>query len=102
MEQFQIENTDYMELYTLVLPIKYLIFYFIVGSIIGLSCLVSGIFYLIAKKRGISAFAIQQSMPVTQEAIGKMAPTIGNVAGAIGKDIADGITTGIKNGLNNK
>lgn len=100
MEQFQIENADYTELYTPVLPIKYLIFYFIGGGIIGLSCLVAGVFYLIAKKREIRAFAIQQSMPITQEAIGKMAPTIGNAVGTIGKDIAEGITTGIKNGLN--
>ena len=56
-------------------------------------------FYVIAKRREIRAFTIQQTMPVTQEVIGKMAPTIGNAAGTIGKDIAQGITSGIKEGL---
>lgn len=97
-EEFQIENTNYEESYTPVLPIKYLIFYYIGASIIGLACMVSGIFYLIAKRREISAFTIQQTMPITQEVIEKMAPTIGNAAGTIGKDIAKGITSGIKEG----
>ena len=35
-------------------------------------------------------------MPVTQEVIDKMTPTIGNAAGTLGKNIAQGITSGIK------
>lgn len=101
MEEFELSNADYTVYYTPVLPIKYIIFYIIGGSIIGMSCLISGIFYLIAKRREIRAFTIQQTMPVTQEVIGKMAPTIGNAVGTVGKDIAQGITSGIKEGLNN-
>ena len=99
MEQIQLENADYKELYVPILPIKYLIFYYIGASIIVFSCLIAGIFYLIAKKREIKAFTIQQTMPVTQEAIEKMAPTIGNAAGTVGKDIAQGIASGIKEGI---
>lgn len=100
MEEFGLENADYTVYYTQVFAKKYIFLYFIGGSIIGLSCLASGVFYLIAKRREIKAFTIQQTMPVTQEVIGKMAPTVGNAAGTI----AQGITSGIKEGLkdNNK
>lgn len=48
-----------------------------------------------AKRRHILAFTTQQTMPVAKESIDEMAPTIGNAAGSIAKDI----TKGIKNGL---
>ena len=48
-----------------------------------------------AKRRHILAFTTQQTMPVAKESIDEMAPTIGNAAGEIAKDI----TKGIKNGL---
>lgn len=100
MEKFNLENDNYTVYYTPVIPKKYIFLYVIGGIIIASSCFVSGIFYLIAKRREIRAFTIQQTMPVTQEVIDKMAPTIGNAAGTIGKDIAQGITSGIKEGLN--
>lgn len=100
-EEFDLENDNYTVYYTPVFAKKYLLLYIIGGSIIGLSCLVSGVFCLIAKRREIRAFTIQQTMPVTQEVIDKMAPTVGSAAGTIGKDIAQGITSGIKEGLNN-
>ena len=99
MEEFELTNADYTVYYTPVLPIKYILFYIIGGSVIGTSCLISGIIYFISKRREIRAFAIQQTMPVTQEVIDKMAPTVGTAAGTIGKDIAKGITSGIKEGL---
>ena len=99
MEEFDLENANYKVYYTPVIPKKYIILYILGGGIIGLSCFLSGIFYLIAKRREIRAFTIQQTMPVTQEVIDKMSPTIGNAAGTIGKDIAKGITSGIKEGL---
>jgi hypothetical protein len=76
------------------------------GVIIFIGGMISLSIYLIAKKRDISAFAIQQSMPLAQEVIGKMAPTIGdagktvidkvgpsigNAAGSIAKGIKDGL-----------
>lgn len=41
--------------------------------------------------RNISAFNAQQTIPVTQETIEKMAPSIGKVGGAIAKEVGDTI-----------
>ncbi|MBQ9071531.1 MAG: hypothetical protein IJY25_00030 [Bacilli bacterium] len=82
--------------------IKYVPFYIIGAFIIIVSCIISGSIYLFAKRREIKAFTIQQTMPVTQEVIDKIAPTVGNAAGTIGKDIAKGITSGIKESLNDE
>ena len=67
-------------------------FYMIGGFIIISTCMLSGSIYMFAKRREITAFTAQQVMPVAQEGIEKMAPTIGNAAGEIAK--------GIKKGLN--
>lgn len=74
---------------------KYIPLYMIGGFIIIASCIISGSIYLFAKRREITSFTIQQTMPVAQEAIDKMAPTVGNAVG----NIAQGITKGIKDGL---
>ena len=73
-------------------------FYMIGGFVIIASCMIAGSVYLFSKRREITAFTAQQVMPVAQEGIEKMAPTIGNAAGTIGKGIAEGITKGIKEG----
>lgn len=68
-------------------------------NVIGFGLTVAGgIIMLIAHKREITAYTIQQTMPVAKEGIEKMAPTIGDAAGTI----AQGITKGIKEGLNNE
>lgn len=90
-EEFQIENANYKVTYYPLLPIKYLIFYYIGSGVILVSCLISGIFYYIANKREIKAFTIQQSMPLNQEAIDKMSPTVGKAAGTIAKEIVSGV-----------
>lgn len=100
MEEFKLENEDYTVYYNKIPNLSFLIFYYLGSSVIGTACLIAGIFYLIAKRREIRAFTIQQTMPVTQEVIGKMAPTIGNAGETIGKDIAKGITSGINEGKN--
>ena len=90
-EQFQLKNADYTIYYDKINPKKYDIFYFLgIGAFVmfGVAALVV---YAIAKKREITAFTIQQSMPVATEAIDKMAPTVGNAAGEIAKGIAEGI-----------
>lgn len=76
------------------------------GVIIFIGGMISLSIYLIAKKRDISAFAIQQSMPLAQEAIEKMAPTIGEagktVIDKVGPSMgsaAGSIAKGIKDGL---
>lgn len=101
MEQFDLEHANYTVYYNEVPAIKYIIFYVLGGIVIFASLITSGSIYLVAKRREIAAFTIQQTMPLAQEGIEKMAPTIGNAAGTIGKDIAQGITSGIKEGLNN-
>lgn len=71
---------------------KYVPLYILGAFIIIVSCTISGALYLFSKRREITAFTAQQVMPVAQEGIDKMAPTIGNAAGELAK--------GIKKGLN--
>ena len=93
---------DYTNVYTTIPPIKHLIFYYIGGFIILASCIISLNIYLISKRREIHAFGVQQTMPIKQETIEKMTPTVGDAAGTIGKDIAKGVTEGIKEGKQEK
>lgn len=55
---------------------------------------IGGMLILTSKRRNIIAFTTQQVMPVAQEGIEKMAPTIGKV----GEEVAKGISRGIKEG----
>ena len=52
----------------------------------------------IAHRREITAYTTQQVMPVAQEGIEKMTPTVANAAGSIAQEIAKGI----KDGLNDE
>lgn len=89
-------------------------YYMIGGFIIIASGMVAFSIFMFAKRREVMAFTAQQTMPVAQEAIEKMAPTIGkaagiiekekieqmaptvaSAAGAIGKEFAKGIKEGI-------
>lgn len=65
-------------------------FIIIASSIIALS------FYTFGKGREIAAFKTQQFIPVVQEGMEKMAPTVGNMAETISKGVTKGIKTGIK------
>lgn len=51
--------------------------------------------FVIGNRREITAYGVQQIMPVAQEGIEKMAPTIGKA----GEEIAKGISKGIKEGM---
>ena len=73
-------------------------YYMIGGFIILASCMIAGSIFMFAKKRDIAAFSMQQTMPLAQEGIEKMSPTVGKAAGTIGKEIAKGISEGIKEG----
>ena len=68
---------------------------FLIGP--GVMCTFIGFImrFVIGNRREIMAYTTQQVMPVAQEGIEKMAPTIGNAVGTIAK----GITKGIKDGL---
>ena len=90
-EKTQLKNQDYTVYYDKVNAAKYFIFYFLGIGVFIMFGIASIIVYVIAKKREITAFTIQQSMPVAKEAIDEMAPTIGNAAGEIAKGITQGI-----------
>lgn len=70
---------------------KYIPFYMFGGFIIVVSCMIAGSIYMFAKRREIAAFTTQQVMPVAQEGIEKISPTIGNAAGTIAKSIKDSL-----------
>lgn len=60
------------------------------GFVIIASCILcSGLYLNLVKRREILAYTAQQVMPVAQEGIEKMAPSIGKVAGEIAKNIKD-------------
>ncbi len=52
--------------------------------------------FVIGNRREITAYTTRQVMPVAQEGIEKMAPTIGKAGGSIAKGIARGIKEGLK------
>ena len=85
---------------------KYTPFYIYGAFIIIASCMFSGIIYLSTMQREILAYHAQQVMPIAQEGIEKVAPTIGKVTASIAKevapiygDVAKEISKGIKEGL---
>lgn len=65
------------------------------GNIIFWATIISVSVYFIAIRREVAAFKMQQVMPLAQEGIEKMAPTVGSAAGTIAHDIASGIKSGI-------
>ena len=81
---------------------KYVVFYMVGGFIMVATCMISFVLYIMLKRREIVAFTTQQAMPLAQEGIEKMSPTIGNAAGTIGKSLAKGIKEGINEADNNK
>ena len=66
-------------------------FYMFGAFVIIVSASVALSIYFFAKRREIVAFTAQQVMPVAQEGIEKMAPTVGNAAGEIAKGIKKGL-----------
>lgn len=81
-------------------------FYMFGAFIIIASSIVAGSIYMYSKRREILAFNAQQVLPVAQEGIEKIAPTIGKAGANIAKemapiygDIAKEISKGIKEGI---
>ena len=92
-------------------------FYMFGIFIIFTSSMISGMIYFFTKRRQIMAYQAQQVMPIAQEGMEKMAPTLGKTASTIAKemapaykdiakemapaykDIAKEISKGIKEGL---
>lgn len=77
-------------------------FYMIGGFIIVASGMIAFVIFMFAKRREIIAFTAQQVMPVAQEGIEKITPTVGNAVGTIGKSLAKGIKEGINEADKNK
>ena len=94
-EQRKLENGNYTVYYDLKKPKDYTYLCFVGGGVIGLGIIVALFFYLIAKGREIRAYTIQQNMPVTQETIEKMTPTVADSVGEVAKGVASGIKEGI-------
>ena len=92
-ELFDVQTTSKDELkFTNALSNSRYIFLYILGGIIIISAAgISLMVYVVAKRREIMAFSTQQVMPVAQEGIEKMAPTVGNAVKEITKGIKDGL-----------
>ena len=85
---------------------NYAPFYMIGGFILIASIMISGSIYMMTKRREIAAFSVQQMMPIAQEGIEKIAPSVGKAGASIAKEmaptygqIAKEISKGIKEGL---
>ena len=81
-------------------------FYIFGAFVIIASCMISGAIYMMTKQREMLAFSAQQVMPVAQEGIEKMAPSVGKAGATIAKEmapvygeIAKEISKGIKEGM---
>ena len=55
-----------------------------------------GIMMITAHRREITAYTMQQTMPVAQEGIEKITPTVANAAESIAQSISKGIKDGMK------
>lgn len=100
-EEFDLENTNYEfdKKFNSVGSTRYFMF----GVFIIIATLITSLsIFMFAKRREIMAFGMQQTMPLAQEGIEKMAPTVGNAAGTIAKDVAAGIKEGINSNQENK
>ena len=100
-EEFDLENTDYEfdKKFNSVGSTRYFMF----GVFIIIATLITSLsIFMFAKRREIMAFGMQQTMPLAQEGIEKMVPTVGNAAGTIAKDVAAGIKEGINSNQENK
>lgn len=76
----------------------------IIGSLLSMVGLgvsaVGGILMFVAHGREIKSFTTQQVMPIAQEGIDKMTPTVSNAAGSVAKSVSKGIAEGKKEANN--
>lgn len=106
-KNFEISNLDneYSDFHKSFASEDSIPFYMFGAFVIISSCMIAGSIYIFAKRREILSFQAQQVMPVAQEGIEKMAPTVGKAGASIAKemapvygDIAKEISKGIKQG----
>ena len=91
-ETDEINNKDYTGYYDLAVAKDYKLVIIIGIILICDGIVVSLTFYIISKKREIKAFTTQQMMPIKQESIKKITPTVANSAETISNSISNGIT----------
>lgn len=91
-EADEINNKDYTGYYDLAVAKDYKLVIIIGIILICVGIVVSLTFYIISKKREIKAFTTQQMMPIKQESIKKITPTVANSAETISNSISNGIT----------
>ena len=71
--------------------------------VFGFSLLGTGLIIMfISHRREITAYTTQQVMPVAQEGIEKITPTVAEAAGSIAKSVSKGIQEGKKEADSNK
>lgn len=70
-------------------------FFMIGGFVILASGMISLVIWIISKRRAIRAYAVQQTLPVTQEVVEKVTPTVSKAAGDVAQSVAGGIAKGI-------
>lgn len=71
--------------------------------VFGFSLVGAGLIVMfISHRREITAYTTQQVMPVAQEGIEKMTPTVADAAGSIAKSVSKGIQEGKKEANSNK
>jgi len=82
-------------------------FYIFGAFVIISSCMIAVAIYMMTKQREMLAFSAQQVMPIAQEGMEKMAPSVGRAGASIAKEmapvygeIAKEISKGIKEGMN--
>lgn len=57
------------------------------GMVLFITMGASGMLYFIANRRAVAAFTVQQTMPIAQEGLETIAPSVGKVAEEISKGI---------------
>lgn len=80
-------------------------YYFGGGAVILVSAMIALMITLIAKRREMMAFKMQQTIPVVGEAMTKMAPVVGKAAGDMAEKsakgagkVAEGVAKGVSKG----
>lgn len=64
------------------------VYYVLGGFIIFTTLIISGTVYSVAKRREMMAFSAQQIMPIAQEGLEKMAPSVGKTGAKVVEEIA--------------
>ncbi len=96
MEKFNLQNKNYTVFHQKNMSMSHVIFYSLGGMTLFLSLMIALMIYFISKRREILAFGIQQTLPLAKEGMEKVTPTVIKTT----KELAKGITEGIKEGLN--